>query len=52
MREHPFSITAEDIVGYAREFGTHPAMIIGRLQHLGLIHFSVGREFILPVDLS
>jgi addiction module HigA family antidote len=52
LREHPFSITAEDIVGYAREFGTHPAMIIGRLQHLGLIHFSVGREFILPVDLS
>lgn len=52
LREHPSSITAEAIVGYAKEFNTHPAMIIGRLQHLGLIHFSVGREFILPVNLS
>ncbi len=52
LREHPTSITADDIVSYAREFNTHPAMIIGRLQHLGLIHYSVGREFIQPVQLS
>ncbi len=52
LSEHPHSITADDIVNYAHEFNTHPAMIIGRLQHLGLIHFSVGREFILPVILS
>ena len=52
LRERPNSITAEDIVGYAHEFNTHPAMIIGRLQHLGLIPFSVGREFMLPVNLS
>lgn len=52
LREHPTSITAEDIVGYAQEFNTHPAMIIGRLQHLGLIHFSVGHGFILPINLS
>lgn len=52
LSEQPTSITAEDIVGYAREFNTHPAMIIGRLQHLGLIRFSVGHEFILPVTLS
>jgi addiction module HigA family antidote len=52
LHEHPTSITSDDIVGYAKEFNTHPAMIIGRLQHLGLIHFSVGREFILPVNLS
>lgn len=52
LREHPHSITADDIVGYAHEFDTHPAMIIGRLQHLKLIHYSVGREFILPVNLS
>jgi HTH-type transcriptional regulator / antitoxin HigA len=52
LREHPNSINADEIVTYAQEFNTHPAMIIGRLQHLKLIHYSVGREFILPVHLS
>ena len=52
LREHPHSISTEDIVNYAHEFNTHPAMIIGRLQFLKLIHYSVGREFIEPVQLS
>jgi HTH-type transcriptional regulator / antitoxin HigA len=52
LKEHPNSITAKDIVQYAKEFSTHPAMIVGRLQHLGLIPYSVGREFMLPVSLS
>jgi len=52
LRAHPTSITADQIAAYAQEFNTHPAMIIGRLQHQGLIHYSVGREFILPVNLS
>lgn len=52
LREHPASITANEIVTYAQEFNTHPAMIIGRLQHQGLIHYSVGREFIFPINLS
>lgn len=41
-----------DILAFAEKFNTHPAMIIGRLQHRNLIHFSVGREFIEAVDLS
>ena len=52
LREHPVSINSDDIVNYAIEFNTHPAMIIGRLQFLKLIHFSVGREFIIPINLS
>ncbi|MCK9628935.1 MAG: ImmA/IrrE family metallo-endopeptidase [Bacteroidales bacterium] len=52
LSEHPTSITANDIVDYSKEFNTHPAMIIGRLHHLGLIPFSVGREFILSINLS
>lgn len=52
LHAHPTSITADQIAAYAQEFNTHPAMIIGRLQHHGLIHYSVGREFILPVNLS
>ncbi len=52
LREHPTSITADEIVAYAQEFNTHPAMIIGRLQHHGLIHFSAGRQFMAPIDLN
>jgi HTH-type transcriptional regulator / antitoxin HigA len=51
LKEHPTSITAKDIVQYAKEFKTHPAMIIGRLQYLELIPYSVGREFIVPINL-
>jgi plasmid maintenance system antidote protein VapI len=42
----------EDIIMYARKFNTHPAMIIGRLQHKNIIPYSFGREFIEPIDLS
>ncbi|MCK4663256.1 MAG: ImmA/IrrE family metallo-endopeptidase [Bacteroidales bacterium] len=41
-----------DIIAFAKKFNTHPAMIIGRLQHKGLISFSLGRKFIEPIDLS
>ena len=44
-------ITEQDIIDYARKFDTHPAMIIGRLQHDGYIHYSVGRQFMEPIDL-
>jgi len=42
----------EDIILYAKKFKTHPAMIIGRLQHREIIPYSFGREFIEPIDLS
>lgn len=46
------SITEADIITFAEEFGTHPAMIIGRLQHEGVIPHSVGRHHLLPVNLE
>lgn len=52
LREQVHVLTADDIVARAREFNTHPAMIIGRLQHLGQIPYSVGRKFIVPVHLT
>lgn len=52
LREHPASISTDDIVNYAREFNTHPAMIIGRLQFLKLIPYSLGHEFIVPINLT
>jgi plasmid maintenance system antidote protein VapI len=46
------SITEQDIIDYARKCDTHPAMIIGRLQHDNIIHYSVGRQFMEPIDLN
>jgi len=46
------TITEQDIIDYAKKFNTHPAMIIGRLQHDGIIPYSVGRQFMEPIDLN
>jgi len=46
------TITEQDIIDSAEKFNTHPAMIIGRLQHDGLISYSVGRQFMEPIDLN
>jgi HTH-type transcriptional regulator / antitoxin HigA len=45
-------ITEQDIIDYAEKFNTHPALIVGRLQHAGLIHYSIGRQFMSPIDLN
>lgn len=45
-------ITEQDIIDYAEKFNTHPAMIIGRLQFNGHIPYSVGRQFMEPIDLN
>jgi HTH-type transcriptional regulator/antitoxin HigA len=44
-------ITENDIIEFAKEFNTHPAMIIGRLQYEKIIPYSVGRQFLAPVEL-
>jgi addiction module HigA family antidote len=46
------TVSEQDIIDYAKKFNTHPAMIIGRLQHDGYIPYSVGRQFIEPIDLT
>mgnify|MGYP000846051527 CR=1 FL=1 len=45
-------ISEEKFIEFAKRYNTHPAMIIGRLQKKGLIHYSMGREFIVPIDLN
>ncbi|MHC1730669.1 MAG: ImmA/IrrE family metallo-endopeptidase [Bacteroidales bacterium] len=45
-------LTYDAIIGFAQKFNTHPAMIIGRLQHKKLIPFNIGRQLIKPIDLS
>lgn len=40
------------IVAFARRFNTHPAMIIGRFHHKGLLPYHIGRKFIVPIVLE
>ncbi len=47
-----YEISEEDVIDFAEEFNTHPAIIIGRLQHKRVIPYSLGREFIEPVVLE
>jgi len=42
-------ISEEDIIEFAQKFNTHPAIIIGRLQHDKIIPYSLGRQFFEPV---
>lgn len=42
-------LSEDDIRAFANQFNTHPAIIIGRLQHKRLIPFSLGREYFEPV---
>lgn len=46
------TLTEKQIIEYAKKFNTHPAMIIGRLQFKKLIPYSVGRNFMEPIDLT
>jgi len=39
----------DDIRNFAKQFNTHPAIIIGRLQYKKLIPYSLGREYFEPV---
>ena len=45
-------LNENDIVKFAHKFNTHPAMIIGRFHHKGLLPYHIGREFIVPINLS
>lgn len=40
------SLTEADVERYAKKFNTHPAIIIGRLQHKKIIPYTVGRKFV------
>ncbi len=45
-------ISKEDILHFSKKYGTHPASIIGRLQHLGIISYGEGNEFFKPIDFN
>jgi plasmid maintenance system antidote protein VapI/Zn-dependent peptidase ImmA (M78 family) len=43
-------LNPDSVRALAQKFGTHPACIIGRLQHKGLIRYGLGTEFFEPVE--
>jgi len=45
-------LSEDEIIAYAKKFNTHPAMIIGRFHHNGLLPYHVGRSFIIPINLT
>lgn len=45
-------LSEEDIVNFSKKFNTHPALIIGRFHHKGLLPYHIGRRFIKKIDLS
>ncbi len=45
-------LSEKDIVAFAKKFKTHPAMIIGRFQHRKLIPYTMGRQFLVPINLN
>ena len=42
-------LSDRELRNFATKFNTHPAIIIGRLQHNNRIPYSEGREYIVPV---
>jgi HTH-type transcriptional regulator/antitoxin HigA len=45
-------LTVRDILNFAHQFNTHPAIIIGRLQHEGHLPHTIGRNFIEPIQFT
>jgi len=44
-------LSDEDIISFARKYETHPAIIIGQLQHKKVINYSKGNHFKVKINL-
>lgn len=49
---HSSILDEKTIKEFAQKFQTHPACIIGRLQHEGYIRYGLGNNFFEPIDFS
>jgi len=49
--ELPLKIIDEDVEKIAKKYRTHPGIVVGRLQHNGLVKFSFGNKYKAKVDL-
>lgn len=46
-----FKISDEDILAFARHYKTHPAIIVGQLQHSGILGYHQGTHFKVQINL-
>ncbi len=49
--ELPNSFTEEDIIAIAHKYNTHPAIVIGRVQHLKMAPYSFGSHLKIKINL-
>lgn len=47
----PFKIIEEDIETIAKKYKTHPGIVVGRLQHIGVVKYSFWNKYKVKVDL-
>jgi len=52
LQDLPDRITNEVIKNIARSAGTHPGIVVGRLQKLGKLPYSFGEDFKFKIDLQ
>ena len=45
------TINDGDIMEYAARYETHPSIIVGQLQHSGIIGYHQGNHFKMPINL-
>lgn len=45
-------INEKELLELAEFFNTHPAIIIGRLQHLNILPYTFGRKYLLPIAIE
>ncbi|MFD2886623.1 ImmA/IrrE family metallo-endopeptidase [Chitinophaga cymbidii] len=45
-------ISEQHIRRFAKKFGTHPAIITGRLQHKGIVPYTFGKQYFQAVDFA
>lgn len=46
-----YEITHDNILSFAKKYRVHPSLIVGRLQHKGLIGYNQFRDLILQIDI-
>jgi addiction module HigA family antidote len=46
-----FNISDEDILAFAKHYKTHPAIIVGQLQHSGIMGYHQGTHFKVQINL-
>lgn len=52
INDVPLQIAEKDILTIAKKYNTHPAIVVGRMQHLGMIKYSFWNKLKLKISLA